>query len=73
VDCGGEFMAQPPVFWKEAMRFVCHGMGASMLRQKPLRELVGRLQRKRPGWLQVWTTIVAMLLLTALLTALTCA
>ena len=46
MDCTA-FAAQPVLFWKEALRKVCHSMGISMFRDKPLRTQF--LRRLRAG------------------------
>ncbi|KAG7387245.1 hypothetical protein PHYPSEUDO_014530 [Phytophthora pseudosyringae] len=49
VDCG--LLTDQPLFvWKEVFRQVCHSvMGNSMVREKPLRELIQKLERLDAG------------------------
>lgn len=56
VDLEG-FEDQPMLFWKEAMKRVCHGLGSGMMTEKSVRELIDRvtthsMRRKlRDGWI----------------------
>ena len=51
------FEDQPMLFWKEAMKRVCHGLGSGMMTEKSVRELIDRvtthsMRRKlRDGWI----------------------
>lgn len=47
LDCS-RLIAQPFFVWKEVLRSVCHGvLGNSMVREKPIRELMAKLARHR--------------------------
>lgn len=55
VDCTG-FTRHPMLFWKEAMKRLCHGLGTGMMKERSVRELLDRfnLERRRmqkDGWI----------------------
>lgn len=58
-DAGAWFDAapwldQPPLFWREALRRLCHAMGTGMVKDKAVAELLTRLRRgakARDGWI----------------------
>lgn len=53
VDCT-PYISQPIFFWKQVIREMCHGLGASMLKERSVRLLLGRVKRtrsKKDGWL----------------------
>eukprot|EP00301_Raphidiophrys_heterophryoidea_P007417 c12876_g1_i1.p1 GENE.c12876_g1_i1~~c12876_g1_i1.p1 ORF type:complete len:676 (-),score=190.64 c12876_g1_i1:185-2152(-) len=55
VDCA-DYLNQPLFFWKEAFKHVCHSyLGESMIRDKPMIELIERLAR--PKRLDGWITL----------------
>ena len=39
------WLGQPMLFWKEALKALCHGMGAGMVKEKAVGELLTRLSR----------------------------
>ena len=39
------WLTQPMLFWKEALKALCHGMGAGMVKEKAVAELLTRLNR----------------------------
>ena len=53
VDCT-PFISQPIFFWKQVIRETCHGLGASMIKDRSVRMLMARIKRERStkdGWL----------------------
>ncbi|GAB9473219.1 tRNA lysidine synthetase [Globisporangium polare] len=49
--------SQPFFVWKEVLRSVCHSiMGNSMVREKPIRELIGKMAR-HSGEVRMWITL----------------
>jgi|TARA_B110000003_G_scaffold5494_1_gene5792 tRNA(Ile)-lysidine synthetase-like protein len=53
VDCE-PFISQPIFFWKQVIRETCHGLGASMMKDRSVRLLLARIKRERStkdGWL----------------------
>ena len=61
VDLDG-FQRKPMLFWKEATRRVCHGLGAGAMTEKSARELIDRItvhdrrSRLRDGWITLKKT-----------------
>lgn len=50
--------AQPFFVWKEVLRSVCHSvLGNSMVREKPIRELMAKMARHRGGTVGMWITL----------------
>ena len=50
----GPWLSQPPLFWREALRRLCHSMGTGMVKDKAVTELLTRLRRgakARDGWI----------------------
>ena len=48
------WLVQPPLFWREALRRLCHSMGTGMVKDKAVTELLTRLRRgakARDGWI----------------------
>jgi len=46
------WLDQPPLFWREALRRLCHAMGTGMVKEKAVLELLTRLRRgARDGWI----------------------
>ncbi|KAK3235218.1 hypothetical protein CYMTET_54546, partial [Cymbomonas tetramitiformis] len=56
VDCA-EHLDQPVFFWREALRWVCHGMGIGMFKDKPLQELLERLRKPQAKMHDGWMTL----------------
>jgi hypothetical protein len=43
----GPWLEQPPLFWREALRRLCHDMGSGLVREKSIGELLKRLRVTR--------------------------
>lgn len=57
LDCA-RLVNQPFFVWKEVLRSVCHSvMGNSMVREKPIRELMAKMARRRDGDEGMWITL----------------
>lgn len=58
VDLDG-FQSQPMLFWKEAMKRICHGLGTGAMTEKSVRELIDRItvHRKRHQLKDGWITL----------------
>lgn len=39
------WLGQPMLFWKEALKALCHGMGVGLVKEKAVGELLTRLSR----------------------------
>jgi hypothetical protein len=46
VDCAA-FTRQPMLFWKEAMKRLCHGLGSGVMKERSVRELLDRVNCER--------------------------
>ncbi|TYZ62244.1 hypothetical protein PybrP1_011585 [[Pythium] brassicae (nom. inval.)] len=56
-DCA-RLAGEPFFVWKEVLRAVCHAkLGNSMVREKPIRELMTKLARRRDGDDGMWITL----------------
>lgn len=57
LDCA-RLTGEPFFVWKEVLRSVCHSvLGNSMVREKPIRELMAKLARRRDGDNGMWITL----------------
>ena len=49
------WLGQPPLFWREALRRLCHSLGTGLIRESAVGELLRRLsrnaQRPHEGWI----------------------
>ena len=55
IDCT-QFISLPTFFWKQVIRETCHRLGASMMKDRSVRQFLGRIKRtksSKDGWMSL--------------------